>query len=129
MLRIFLMLLLATLSSNAQNVTHSKEEVSNLLCHDWKIDHVMINAAKIPMMANITFKFRPDNTYEVTMANDTMAGTWFFDEAEKYIALDTKNKTLRIVSLEKNSFSLVEVKTDDFRDTPKNSTFNAIRTD
>lgn len=129
MLKTFVLFILSCFSLSAQNVVHSKEEVSNMLCHDWKIDHVMINAAKIPMTANITFTFRPDHTYDVTMANDTMSGTWVFDEVQKYIALDTKKKTLRIVALDENAFSMVEVKTDDFRDTPKNSTFNAVRTD
>ena len=122
-----ILLLFLTLFFNcllcAQEVTQSKDGVLKLLCnYNWKLDYAMINEARMSLPAKIEMRFNEDGSYSTSMNEETINGSWVFNDEKKYIGIVIKKNGARIIKLSEDEFIFIEQQTET-RDTPNNSRF------
>ena len=131
MKKYFVLLLLVGCGAIAQNVTQTKAEVTEILCHQWKIDYATIDGTQLPMQAKIEIGFNRNNTYDMTVIGEITNGNWRFDEPGHFIEVETKKgKKIHITSLTEKELTFVEVRTEyGDGDTPGGSVFHGVRID
>ncbi len=93
--------------SNAQSLTQTKEELTQLLCKRWDINYAKIGEMKIEQMpgaSDFDILFDKDGTYEIINADgEANKGKWTYYPKKQFVQMEINDRqTLRVIDISEN---------------------------